>query len=237
LHAPFNNKKLRQAILHAVDQSDYMSAVVGPDPAMFRTANGVFTPGTPFANTAGLEPLTGKRDFDLAKRLMKEAGYNGERTRLIGPTDILAPSALTQVAGDMFRRLDFNMDFALSDWGTVIQRRASQEPVEKNGWSALCTSFASFDFIDPAGHSLLRGNGTAGWFGWPTIPRLEQLRADWFAAPDLAAQKTICMEIQRVAMDEVAYIPVGAYLQGTALRTNLQGRVEGLALLWNLRRV
>ena len=57
--------------------------------------------------------------------------------RLIGPTDVLAPTAMTQVAGDLFRRLGFNQDLALSDWGTVVQRRASKEPLDKGGWSAL----------------------------------------------------------------------------------------------------
>ncbi len=36
------------------------------------------------------------------------------------PRIVAAIPALTQVAADMFRRLGMNMDFALSDWGTVI---------------------------------------------------------------------------------------------------------------------
>ena len=75
------------------------------------------------------------------------------QTEPIGPTDILAPAALTQVAADMFRRLGMNMDFALSDWGTVIQRRTSREPVEKGGWSVLCTASSSFDQASPRRHS------------------------------------------------------------------------------------
>ncbi|MBV1798141.1 ABC transporter substrate-binding protein [Siccirubricoccus sp. G192] len=237
LNPPFNDKKMRQALLPAIDQADYMAAVVGPDPKMYRTDVGFFTPGTPMASDAGLGPLTGPRSIDKAKALLKEAGYTDQLIRLIGPTDILAPTALTQVGADMFRRLDVNLDFALSDWGTVVQRRTSKEPLDKGGWSVLYTAFSSFEFLDPAAHTPLRGNGAAAWPGWPTIPRLEELRDAWFDAPDLAAQQRICREMQEVAMDELPYIPVGAYISNTALRKNLQDRVSGFAIFWNIRRV
>jgi ABC-type transport system substrate-binding protein len=236
LHPPFNDKKMRQAMLPAVNQADFMSAVVGPDPSIYMTGVGVFTPGTPLANDAALGPLSGERSIDRAKALMREAGYTNQPMRLIGPTDILAPSAMTQVGADLVRRLDFNADIVLTDWGTTVQRRTSRELVERGGWSMLFTAFSSFDFVDPAAHFPLRGNGTAAWPGWPTIPRLEELRDAWFVAPDLAEQRRIAREIQTVAMDELPYIPVGAYLSITAHRRNLTDRVKGLALFWGLRR-
>jgi peptide/nickel transport system substrate-binding protein len=233
---PFNDKALRQALLPAVDQADFMAAIVGDDPHDWKPQGGVFALGTPMANDTGIEKLTGPRDIGLARSLMKSAGYAGQPMRLIGPTDILAPAAMTQVSADLFKRLGFNQDVALSDWGTVIQRRSSREPLEKGGWSALCTAFSSFDFADPAVHQLLRGNGAGAWFGWPVIPELETLRAQWFDALDDAARKAICSDIQRVALDEVAFIPLGVYSGFTAMRSNLTDRVNGFALFWNLRR-
>ena len=235
LHPPFSDRALRRALLPAIDQAEFMAAVVGTDPAMSRTRAGAFTPGTPNASEAGLEPLLGPRSPDAARATMREAGYTDEAMRLIGPTDILAPSAMTQVAADLFRQLGFNMDLALSDWGTVIQRRASREPVERGGWSALLTSFTSYDFLDPALHPLARGNGVQGWPGWPTLPRLEELRDAWFDEPDPAARKAICEDIQRTAVSEVAWIPVGGYQSMTALRRNLVDRVNGFAIFWGLR--
>lgn len=236
LHAPFNDKKMRQAILPAISQEDFMQAVVGTDASIYRTGVGLFTPGTPLANDAGLAPLMGPRSIDRAKALMREAGYTNQLMRLIGPTDILAPSAMTQVGADLVRRLGFNADIALSDWGTTVTRRASREPVERNGWSMLFTSFSSVDFVDPAAHFPMRGNGASAWFGWPTVPRLEELRDAWFEAPDLAAEQRLAREMQTVAMDELPYVPVGSYMSMTAIRRNLTGRVPGLALFWNIRR-
>jgi ABC-type transport system substrate-binding protein len=236
LHAPFNDKKMRQAILPAISQEDFMQAVVGTDASIYRTNVGLFTPGTPLANDAGLAPLAGARSVDRAKALMREAGYTNQLMRLIGPTDILAPSAMTQVGADLVRRLGFNADIALSDWGTTVTRRASREPVERNGWSMLFTAFSSVDFADPAAHFPMRGNGTNAWFGWPTIPKLEELRDAWFEAPDLATEQRLAREMQTVAMDELPYVPVGSYLSLTAIKRNLTGRVPGLALFWNIRR-
>ena len=236
LHGPFNDKKMRQAILPAVSQTDYMTAIVGPDPALYSDRMGTFTPGTPLANDAGMEALVGPRSIERAKALMKEAGYTNQLIRLIGPTDILAPAAMTQVAGDMFRKLDVNLDFVLTDWGSVVQRRASREPLEKGGWSVFLTAFASFEFADPSGNFPLRGQGAGAWFGWPTIPKLEELRDAWFDAPDLETQKKLAREIQLTMLDEVPYIPVGAYTSMTSHRRNLTGRVPGFALFWNIKR-
>jgi peptide/nickel transport system substrate-binding protein len=236
LHAPFNNKKLRQAMLPAIVQSDFMQAIVGTDPANFNAQAGFFTPGTPMANDAAMAALTGPRSIDRAKALMQEAGYNNEVMRLIGPTDILAPSAMTQVGADLVRRMGFNADIVLTDWGSTVQRRASREPIAAGGWSMLFTAFSSFDFANPAAHFPLRGNGAGAWFGWPDIPKLEELRDAWFEAPDAAAEQRLGREMQEVAMDELPYIPVGAYLSLTALRNNLSGRVPGLALYWGIKR-
>jgi peptide/nickel transport system substrate-binding protein len=236
LHAPFNDKRLRQAILPAIAQEDFMQAVVGTDPATYMTGVGLFTPGTPLANDAGMAPLTGPRSLDRAKALMREAGYTNQPMRLIGPTDILAPSAMTQVGADLVRRLGFNADIVLTDWGTTVQRRTSREPFERGGWNMLFTSFSSFDFANPAAHFPMRGNGTDAWFGWPTAPRLEALRDEWFEAPDLAAEQRLARAMQVEAIEELPYVPVGAYLSLTALRNNLSGRVPGLALYWGIRR-
>jgi peptide/nickel transport system substrate-binding protein len=197
---------------------------------------GVFTPGTPLANDAGLEALRGPRSVDRARALMREAGYANQPMRLIGPTDILAPAAMTQVAADLVRRLGFNADIVLTDWGTTVQRRTSREPVDRGGWSMLLTSFSSFDFVDPAAHFPLRGNGLNAWPGWPSIPRLEELRDAWFVAPDLPTQQRLAREIQAVTMEELPYVPVGSYLSMTAQRRNLVDRVPGLALFWGIRR-
>jgi peptide/nickel transport system substrate-binding protein len=236
LHPIFNDKRMRQALLPAISQADFMQSIVGTDPDLWRAGAGMFTPGTPLANDAGLGPLDGPRSLDRAKALLKAAGYTDQPVRVLVPTDILAPSAISQVCADLFRRLGMNLDAPSMDWGTAVQRRTSREPVEKGGWSVVLTTFGSFEFADPAGHFPLRGNGLGGWPGWPSLPQLEALRDAWFDAPDLAAEQAIAREIQTVAMDELPYIPLGAYWTNTARRRTVTDRVPGFAIFWNLKK-
>jgi peptide/nickel transport system substrate-binding protein len=98
------------------------------------------------------------------------------------------------------------------------------------------TAWAGTDMLNPAGHLSLRGNGEAGWFGWPTSPKIEELRNAWFDAPDIATQKKLCEDIQRQVLTDVPYIPLGQYLQATAYRDSLVGVNNGFAMFWNVRR-
>jgi peptide/nickel transport system substrate-binding protein len=236
LHPPFDNRALRQALLPAIVQDDFMRAIVGDDTSAFQVDTGVFPPSLPSATAAGLEPLTGQRSLDRARALIRDAGYNKQLMRLLAPTDVPSTSMIAAVAADLFRRLDLNMEEASSDWATVLRRRTSQEPLERGGWSVFLTTTPAIDLADPAVHVAIRGNGRAAYPGWPTSPRLEQLRDAWFDAPDDTVRKAICADIQRTVMEEVPYIPLGFYLQRMAIRRSLTGHVVGFPVFWGIHR-
>ena len=84
MHPPFNNVKARRAVQVALSQEDYMRAVVGSDDKLWKPIPSFFTPGTPLYSEDGGEPLKGKRDYDLAKKLLAEAGYSGPARNLPG---------------------------------------------------------------------------------------------------------------------------------------------------------
>ena len=236
LHAPMNNPKFRQALLRAVDQANFMTAFMGPDPQGWNTGVGAFTPGTPLASTAGLDVF--ERNMDVARRMIRESGYANERIVLLGTTDIASLAAWSQVSADMFRRLGVNLDYQSTDWGTVVQRRARQEPIENGGWSAFCTNWGGLDHLNPAGHLMLRGQGRAGFIGWPESARLESLRDAWFDAPDMPAQRSVTADLQRQMFEDVPYIPLGQFFQPLAHRRNLTGVMQpgGIPVFWNVRR-
>ena len=50
---------------------------------LWKTLPGFFTPDTPLYTEIGGEPLKGKRDYDLAKKLLAEAGYKNEPVILL----------------------------------------------------------------------------------------------------------------------------------------------------------
>jgi peptide/nickel transport system substrate-binding protein len=237
LHPPFDNPAGRRAILRALDQRAFMDAAIGTDRAMSRVPCGVFTPGTPLANDAGLEALTSPRDLPAAQRALRESGYRGERVILLSATDLPPLQNLTEVAADLLRRIGFNVDNPAMDWGTQIQRRTNRGPVDAGGWSVFCTNWEGLDMSVPGSSQPLRGNGANAWSGWPTFPRLEELREAWFDSPDQAAERRIAEEMQREALREVAFVPLGLTLQRQAYRRSLSGVVKGgPALFWGVRR-
>ena len=88
----------------------------------------------------------------------------------------------------------------------------------------------------PAASTLLRANGSAGWFGWPDDPELESLRAEWFDAPDLTAQRAIAGRMQRRAFETVPFVPLGQYFQATAYRNTLSDVIPNFATFWSLKK-
>jgi peptide/nickel transport system substrate-binding protein len=236
LNPPFTNAALRRAILGAVNQSDYMVAMVGADTRLWKEGCGYFCPGTPMASDAGMKALTSPRDLETAKRAIAAAGYQGERLVVLAPTDIASAKALADITTDTLKQLGMNVDYQAMDWATLVQRRAKREPTEQGGWSVYHTSWSGIDHMNPVAHAFLRGNGKDATVGWPNSPKLEALRAQWLEAPDLAAQKRIAAEMQLQAFEDVPYIPLGQYFVPTAHQANLSGILSGNPVFWNVKR-
>ncbi len=231
---PFDNPAIRRALLGAIDQAEFMTAVAGDERALWKDHVGVFSPDTPLATRDGTEKLVGKRDFDAVKRDLAAAGYKGERIVMLDPTDYPSTHALALVAADAFQKSGMNVDVVSMDWGTLVQRRSSKQPIEKGGWNVFFTYLNGTNNFDPASQLGIRGNGDQAWFGWPKSPQLEELRQKWFSAPDIAAQQAICAEIQRQFFVDVPYLPLGAYYETTAYR-GLTGMRSGFAQFYDVR--
>jgi len=237
LQPPFDNVKMRQAVLAVADQADFMTAFAG-DPQNWKLCPSFFTCGTPMASDAGSTALTGKRDFDKAKRLVAEAGYKGEKVVVLDAVDQPGQHAYSLVAADLLKKLGLNVEVAASDWGTLVTRRASKKPIDEGGWNIFCTGWVGADTLDPSLNVMLRANGEAAWFGWPTDDRLEGLRTEWLKASDSETRQEIASKIQERAFDVVPYIPTGMWTPKTAYRKNVKGVITGPAFFqWNVEKV
>jgi peptide/nickel transport system substrate-binding protein len=143
---------------------------------------------------------------------------------------------MADVGADMLKNAGFNLEVQSLDWGTAIERRENKQPVDKGGWSALFTTANGLDMQTPLLH-FLRTTGEKAWFGWTNSPRIEELRAAWVDAPDLAAQKAIAADIQRQCWIDVPHLPVGIWYQPMAWQNSVSGIPDGFPLFWGARRV
>ncbi len=233
---PFDNPAIRRAVLGAVRQRDFMGAVAGEDQSLWKSGIGFFAPGGVMANDEGMAALAGTTSIEDSKKALKAAGYKGEKVLLMAPSDFPAINAMSEVAADMFRKLDMNLDYQVMDWGSMLRRMGNRETPEKGGYNAFCTYSAGVTQLDPSAHNFLRGSGDKATFGWSTSPELEKLRNAWFDAPDAAARKAIGIEAQRQAFIDAPYVPLGLFYQPTAYRKEFTGVLKGLPLFWNVRR-
>ena len=234
LHPPFDNVRVRSAVLAAVNQPEYMQAMVG-DPSIYRDCKAFFPCGTPMSSGTGNGAMLG--NLDRARAMLRESGYAGQKVVIISPTDLAYVHALGLVTDDLLKRLGMTTEFIATDWGSVLTRRANMEPPDRGGWNIIHTTAVGVEFMSPAAHLALRGHGRAAWPGWPTNPTLEALRLEWIAATTVEAQRAIAARMEQEAFEAVPYVPLGQYTIPTALRRNLSGLAQsGAPFVWNLRK-
>jgi peptide/nickel transport system substrate-binding protein len=237
LHPPFDNPAIRRALFPAMDQEAEMVAAMGDDPSLRKVPCGFFPPGSPMASDAGMDNILPRPDYDRARRALQAAGYKGETVALMVATDFPTIKAASDVVAETMKRAGMNVDYQAMDFSALVQRRVNKKPPAEGGWNALCTFATSSDFFTPATHFLLRGNGEKAYFGWPSSPRLEELRDAWFDAPDLGGQQKIAAEIQAQAFVDVPYVPLGAFYNPSVYRRDITDILHGFPIFWNMRRV
>jgi len=234
LHPPFDNVKVRRAVLTALNQEDYMRALVGDDTSLWKPLPGYFTPNTPLYTEEGGEILK-QRNIDAAKKLLAESGYANEPVSCIVAQDQTITKAQGDVTADLLKRIGMNVDFVATDWGTVGARRAQKTPHNQGGWEMFHTWHAGADCINPAVYPAIRANGDKAWFGWPNSPATEKEVTAWFEAKNLDEEKAAVARLNKAALEDVIYAPTGFFLSYTAWRKNVSGIVKGpLPFFWGV---
>ena len=234
LHPPFDNVKVRRAVLTALNQEDYMRSIVGSDDALWKPLPGYFTPDTPLYTEAGGEILK-TRNLDAAKKLLAEAGYKGEPVVCVVAQDQSITKAMGDITADLLKQMGMTVDFVATDWGTTGQRRAMKNPPAQGGWNMFHTWHAGADCINPAAYTAVRANGDKAWFGWPNLPEVEAGVTEWFDAKDQAGEKAAMDRTNRAALDGVVYAPTGFFLSYQAWRKNVAGVGKGpLPFFWGV---
>jgi peptide/nickel transport system substrate-binding protein len=235
LHPPFNDVRLRRAVLAAVNQEDYMRAVMGDERSSWRICRSQYPCGTTYGAEVDLPVQKG--DLETAKKMIKEAAYDGQKAVIINPTDFPTIGPLGDITYDMLKKIGINADLQSTDWGSVVQRRATKEPVEKGGWSVFHTWFTGGFILNPVVTAPFRGQGATAWFGWYGNPKIEQLTQEWLDAEDDDGRKKIAAAIQLENYAQVPTVTLGQFQIPTAYRKSLAGKLEATGpMFWNVRR-
>jgi peptide/nickel transport system substrate-binding protein len=233
LYPPFNNQKIREAALAALNQEDFLKAVIG-NPKYYKVCPAMFICDTPFATDVGADVLVNSH-FDLSKQLLKEAGYDGMPVVLMHSTDLEVLANLAPVAKQLLEKGGFKVDMQSMDWQTLVSRRAKKEPPAQGGWNAFLTSWVAADVLNPISTAALNASCDTAWFGWPCDEELEKLRDAFARETDAKKQVELAHQIQARALEIGTHAYLGQWYQPMVYRNAVSGVLHGPApFFWNV---
>lgn len=236
IQPPLDDLKVRQAIQAAVEQSEYHHANMGDRDELYDECGAVFACGTPL-ESAEMAGLVIHKDVDRAKALLAESSYDGEPIVIMHPTDLKANSDFSYVLAQQLREVGFTVEEQMTDWASVGSRRASRAPISEGGWHIFITGWTGVDLMSPLTNVFVTGACENAWFGWHCVPELQELQKEYLAATDPAEQKSIAAEMQRVAWEEVTFIPLGKLATLGGRRTDSAGYLEApVPFFWNIEK-
>jgi peptide/nickel transport system substrate-binding protein len=230
---PFDNDKIRHAVMVAFGQEEFLKATIG-DPKYYKVCKPVFVCGTPLASEEGLKDVL-NQDAAKARQLLKEAGYDGTPIVLLQSTDLQVLTNLAPVAKAQLEAAGFKVDMQSSDWQTVVARRVKKDPPSQGGWTAMMTSWTAADILNPVTASYFKASCDKAMFGWPCDQTIETLRDQFAKETDPAKQKQLAIDLQKYWAEHPTHINLGQWYQPMALRSNVDGvLVAPVPVFWNV---
>ncbi len=235
LFPPFDTYEGRQALLHVIDQGEFMGAAVGDADLYMPFCGAFFLCHSENDSAAGAEPLR-KPDYAKARQMLASAGYKeGQKLVVLQPTDRPLYSAATTVLIAGLRKAGVTVDAQALDWSTITARRARRDPPDKGGWSLFVATQGGPDVSMPVSNVWFNSKCERANPGWACDPELDKLNTAWAHEPDRAKRHAMIDAIQARAYVSVPYVPFGQFFQPVAFRNNVKGvLVAGQPVYWNI---
>ncbi len=206
LYPPFNNPKARQALALP------STSAITPAPPLATSIGGAHagrssSAAAPDGTEAGSENYR-RQDLARAKALLAESGYKGEKIVMLTTQEIPSIAALGDVTADNLRKIGVNVDIAVSDWGTMVARRAKKDPPGQGGWNLFHTTVGGTNMSSPLANFAINSSCDGkNWFGWPCDAKTEELRADYIRAADEGADQSGARSIAPASVGNLARHP------------------------------
>jgi len=237
---PFNNPKVRQVLLYALDQKAFLDVIAG-GADLQKPCWSPYVCGSPLETQAGLGDWAKPGNHkEKAKQLLKESGYKNEPVVILSASDNKVVTEMALITDQALKEVGFNTRLDIMDWSTLLVRRQTREAPETNraGWNVIF-SYAAGNFM---GNPIT--NTTAptpcdgkNWFGWPCDEQLEKIRQEFLTISTDAQRKDWIDRFQTRFYEVVPYLPVGQYLAKIGYRKNVENILDLPRMVyWNLEK-
>ena len=213
---PLQNVKVRQAIAHAVDWNEVVSAFFGEGA---QVASQFIPPGL-IGYSEDLEPYS--YDPEMARQLLSEAGFaDGFSTQMwympvsrpYFPSAEPVASAIASYLAD----IGIQAELQTEDWGTYLDdNNTGKFPIYMLGWSA--------DYADPDNfvYTFFGSQEGVRNFGWDNA-KVRNLLNQARQEPDEDTRAELYGQINQIIYDQVPAIPVDHNPVLNAVRVGIEG--------------
>lgn len=234
---PFNNIKAKEALTNLIDQKELMQISVG-DPQFWHTCYAYLTCEGKYGDESAYGGHRGAADYEKAKELFKEAGYDGKPIVIFDITDWAEAHARSLYLAQQLRKIGVQVDLQAMDWATLTSRRESKAPASEGGWNLFPTYMEVEPASSPITHLMMAANCDKAWFGWPCDEKLEKLRSAFASAVDDNEKKKIAYDLQARASGYYPFIMTGEYGVPTVYGADIEGFNPDApyAYYWNIKR-
>ena len=229
---PLRDVRVRRALSMAIDREAITGRIMD---GAATPANQFLPPGT-FSHVPDLPPI--RFDPEGARRLLAEAGYpNGFRIQLNSPNDrYINDARIAQAVGAMWTRIGVRTTVEAQTWSVFVGRAGRQEySAHLIGWGS------NPDGSHPMRNIIGTASSERGWGasnrGRYSNARLDALLAESLVELDEGRRERMLIDVQRMAAEDVAVIPLHIQTNIWAMRRSLQhtARVDELTRAQDIR--
>ncbi|MDQ0154021.1 ABC transporter substrate-binding protein [Robertmurraya andreesenii] len=220
---PLADVKLRQAVNTALNMDEILLAsFVNED--LYELNPSYMNPNQPqWASDAG-KKVYNQGDLEKAKKLLKEAGYNGEEITLLTTQDYGEMYTATIVVQEQLRQLGMNVKVANYDFPTFLEKKN-----DRSSWDIFITS-NGYQLIPPQLLAL-----TPDWAGNDN-PQIKALIAEIREAETPEAAKAKWDELQGFLYEYLSSTVIGQYKSILATTDKLEDfEVFEAPIIWNTK--
>lgn len=221
--AGFQDPKLRQAAVMALDMEEIM-LTIGKKPENIELASSSFRKNSIWY-TGQREKYYNQKNIEGAKKLMQEAGYNGEELTIL--TTKHYPWAFDMAISivDQLTKIGFNFKMDVVDWPTLVSKRAKPE-----GWDVFTT--AGSPSPDPV---MMAQNFMGNYPGWFTSPEIVEQMNILTQESNFEKRFSAWSKVESLLGDNPFSIKPGYTFEFRGYRSNIKGLPEfNEGIFWNV---
>ncbi len=220
---PFNNPQVRQALVIAYRNADALLLAAG-DPNFMRLCPSLMQCGSAWESAAGAEGFYAAEDLERARQLVRDAGFEGAKVRLMDPVDRQPAHGAALVTREVLESLGFDVDFQVMDWATMVSQRARPDEWEFfHTWSGVTVRSG------PVGHLMFGELQYDAWFN--EYQDVSHKQRDLFGqlarSTSEEDQKRLMDEFQQYFYEDAIFLQVGEFFSKWAAREEVKGLFSG----------